>query len=243
MAWIILEGLDRTGKTTVAERYKQKGFEVVHMSAPDKKFMQPGYVGPSYFEELVDIYMNYDGRDIVFDRSPYGELVWPKVYGRQAQLMSDDFEFLREYEDNNETVRILMYDDDKDAHWKRCVENDEPLNKGQFSAANEFFKSMAERYGFIKKTLPEIQKDFKDEQSNSKPTPEEVREEQRMDKTSEQYNEDTKKVSVDAKPSEIRDLHNKTTGDLSDPEYKLDVANAIKKILSRPTVRQGCGYL
>ena len=28
MSWIILEGLDRTGKSTVAELYKEKGFEV-----------------------------------------------------------------------------------------------------------------------------------------------------------------------------------------------------------------------
>ena len=46
--WIILEGLDRTGKSSVADYYRQQGYEVVHMSAPDKKYSQSGYTGPSY---------------------------------------------------------------------------------------------------------------------------------------------------------------------------------------------------
>ena len=94
MAWIILEGLDRTGKSTVAELYKRQGYEVVHMSAPNKKFTQPGYTGPSYLDEMIDIYMKYSHKDVCFDRSPYGETVWPFVYGRKAQLSEEEIESL-----------------------------------------------------------------------------------------------------------------------------------------------------
>jgi len=94
LAWIILEGLDRTGKSTVAELYKKQGYEVVHMSAPNKKYKEDGYAGPLYIDEVLDMYMQYDGQDVIFDRSPYGEAVWPHVYGRPPMLDEDDFEVL-----------------------------------------------------------------------------------------------------------------------------------------------------
>src|ERR1700677_2946033 len=110
MAWIILEGLDRTGKSTVAELYKRSGYEVVHMSAPNKKYMEPGYTGPSYLDEIVDLYMRYALRDVVFARSPYGEFIWPFVYGRKPQLNKDDIEILQDIEVQNMVERYLLYD-------------------------------------------------------------------------------------------------------------------------------------
>ena len=67
MAWIQVEGVDRSGKSSVAEMYKTQGYEVVHMDAPDKKYFIPGYSGPSYLEEMVDMYTKYSGKDVVFD--------------------------------------------------------------------------------------------------------------------------------------------------------------------------------
>lgn len=156
MAWIILEGLDRTGKSTVAELYKERGFEVVHMSAPDKKYMQPGYTGPGYVDELMSLYLNYSGKDVVFDRSPYGEFVWPEVYGRQPQLSQDDLEALIEIEDQNQVSRILMYDKNVDLHWKRCVENNEPMDRKQFIKARALFERVSTNYNFDKKELTDF---------------------------------------------------------------------------------------
>ena len=65
MAFVILEGIDRTGKSTVAEVYKEKGFEVVHMDAPDKKYAKDGYTGPSYLDDLVELFISYSGKDVV----------------------------------------------------------------------------------------------------------------------------------------------------------------------------------
>ena len=132
MAWIILEGLDRTGKTTVAEMYKKRGFQIVHMSAPSKKFQEPGYAGPSYLDELIDVYMACNARDIVFDRSPYGETVWPFIYARKAQLTEDELEILQEFEENNQTER------------------------SQFNSANLLFERMANKYKFDKKQLSDF---------------------------------------------------------------------------------------
>lgn len=156
MSWIILEGLDRTGKSTVADLYKEKGFQVVHMSAPDKKYREPGYTGPGYIDELVEIYMKYSGQDVVFDRSPYGEFVWPEVYGRDPQLTEDDLDMLIEIEEQNHARRILMYDKNVDIHWRRCLENNEPLDRKQFSKARALFERISTNYNFEKKELTDF---------------------------------------------------------------------------------------
>ena len=84
--FLILEGIDRTGKSTVAKYYKAQGYEIVHLGAPDKKYTEPGYEGPSYFDDMYKMYSSYHGMDVVFDRSPYGELIWSAVYGREPLL-------------------------------------------------------------------------------------------------------------------------------------------------------------
>lgn len=156
MSWIILEGLDRTGKSSVADHYKKMGYEVHHMSAPDKKFAAAGYAGPSYTDEILDIYMRFNGKDVVFDRSPYGEMVWPIIYSRLPQLNEDDFEILRDYESANAAEYILMFDPNTDAHWRRCVLNKEPLTKDQFDKSNILFERMAAKYNFKKTQLSEM---------------------------------------------------------------------------------------
>lgn len=155
MAWIILDGLDRSGKSTLAKLYENQGYKLVHLSAPNKKYTAPGYSGPSYLDEMLDLYMKYNAVDTVFDRSVYGELVWPLVYGRKAQLDEDAFEILKEIESNNETEYYLMYDSNVEAHWKRCVDNKEPLNRNQFNQAGLLFDRLATKHGFTKIQLQE----------------------------------------------------------------------------------------
>jgi hypothetical protein len=158
MALIILEGLDRTGKSSVAQMFENKGFEIIHMSAPDKAMSQPGYVGPSYLDQMVELLTSISGRDVVLDRSHYGELIWPQVYGRKPLLSDEDMEILQEIEATMDTSRILMHDTNSEAHWQRCVDNKEPLTKVQFVKARSLYSSMADKYGFERKTL----KDFPD---------------------------------------------------------------------------------
>jgi thymidylate kinase len=158
MAWVLLEGIDRTGKSTVADLYKSRGYEVVHMAAPSKKYKEAGYAGPSYLDDMLDMYMQYDNKDVIFDRTIYGETVWPHVYGREPMLSEDDIEILQDFESRNSAQRILMMDSDVAAHWKRCVDNKEPLNNNQFRTAAALFNKMAHKYNFLPKEL----KDYKD---------------------------------------------------------------------------------
>ena len=52
MSLICLEGLDKTGKSTIAALYADLGYATIHMSAPDKKFNDPKYIGATYFDEM-----------------------------------------------------------------------------------------------------------------------------------------------------------------------------------------------
>lgn len=159
MAWILVEGLDRSGKSSVAESYRKKGYAVVHMEAPSKKYYQDGYAGESYLEEIVRLYAKYEGQNVLFDRTIYGELIWPNIYGRQSLLEAEDLDYLAQIENNNSVEKILMFDANTEAHWQRCVDNDEPLTRQQFGRASIFYDRLTKEYGFKKKQLtdfPEI---------------------------------------------------------------------------------------
>ena len=148
MALIILEGLDRTGKSSVAKHYEGQGYEVVHQSAPAKDM-----TADNYLEEQVKLVSSAAAKNLVLDRSYYGELVWPSVYGRTSLLTPDGLESLRELENSVGTTRFLMVDKDVAAHWKRCVDNGEPMDKRQFVQARELFAAVAKDYGFVKRSL------------------------------------------------------------------------------------------
>jgi hypothetical protein len=164
MAWIMLDGVDRCGKSTVAEMFKNKGFKVIHLQAPDKKYFMPGYCGPGYVDEMMNLYISHTGQNVVFDRTAAADTVWAQVYGRKPQLTDDDILSLREVEDQNDPKRILMYDEDVRANWKRCIANKEKLTLQQFNAARMLFEKFAEEHGFERRQL----KDFVD--PNAAPT-------------------------------------------------------------------------
>ena len=156
MAFIVLEGLDRVGKSTVAKVFEAKGYEYIHFSAPDKKYTKPGYTGPSYFDDLVEQLISLSGRNVIFDRSWYGETIWPYVYGRKPQISEEELELIKEIEDQNDTTRILLHDPETEKHWRRCVENNEPLSRSQFNSAVQMFYSVAEKYAFEVATMEEV---------------------------------------------------------------------------------------
>lgn len=235
MTWIILEGIDKSGKSTVAELYKSQGFELVHMSAPDKKYKQTGYSGPSYLDDMLDLYMDYDGRDVVFDRSVYGECVWPHVYGREPALSDDDFEILREFEDRNETNRILMIDPDTAAHWKRCVDNNEPLNQVQFKIANTLYTKLAHKYSFSPKQLGDFNVKTKDTISKTEDVV-------KSSNNSTASTDRTKPVSQDKDGTTVDLSNTKINKSLEISGLdRLEKANAISAILSKRIIKQRGG--
>ena len=232
MSWIILEGLDKTGKSSVAEAYKKQGYEVYHMRAPSKDFTKDGYTGPSYLDELIELYIEFDGRDVIFDRSAYGELVWPTVYGRKGLLLDEDFEILKEFEDKNDTQRFLMIDPNKEAHWQRCVDNKEPLNSHQFRQASILFNRLAHGHNFIPREL----NDFKDLIGEAEKRPDDSKPEDVVNPPQEvvetKPKDDNPTVKADNRP-ETKEIVEKS----DDPIVRLERANAINKILSSKIIR------
>lgn len=216
MTWIICEGLDRTGKTTVAELYKSQGYEIVHLSAPSKKFTQPGYSGPSYLDEMLELYISKSGKDVFWDRSVYGELIWSQIYGRNPQLSEEDFEVLKEIEQQNNSEYVLMHDPNTEDHWNRCVQNKEPLTKVQFIQAGRLYnQALVVQRGFIKRTLPDYIK---------QPEPKEVESTIIVEKTHE--------VVEESKQPELKKV------EVTPEQKRLIQANVINDVLSSRIIKK-----
>ena len=232
MAWILLEGLDKSGKSTVAGYYDQQGYKVVHMSAPKKKYFEPGYSGPSYLEEMVEMYTAYAGKDVVFDRTVWGEMVWPEVFNRMPLLNEEDLEYLSQLEYNQGAVKYLLSPDDVDAHWKRCVENKEPLNRIQFVQAARLYDKLELEKGFEKKQLSDFSDLAKEVASKSK------------QKATKEIQTDAKNTSKNRTDIDSAKPDNKHTA--SKPaaiagltmEERLERANAIKSLLSNKIIKK-----
>lgn len=75
---IILEGVDRTGKTTLAEALtEQLDAELRHCEKPERHPLDE-------YEADLDDYVPGVSRSIVYDRHLWGERVWPKIYDRET---------------------------------------------------------------------------------------------------------------------------------------------------------------
>lgn len=215
MALVLLEGLDRTGKSTVAAYFETLGFEKIHMSAPPK-----GMTADQYLQEMIDLLSSAANRDIVLDRTHYGELVWPQIYGRKALLDEEAIEALREVEQSVGVQRIWMTDDDLKAHWQRCVDNKEPLDKAQFTRARGLFSSVAQQYGFEKVTLQTFIKQFPDAQ--------------KIVDAQVAVGLEQKTLQAKAPTPEVTVAPvSKLPSGKSPEQHKLEVANAINEVLSK----------
>jgi hypothetical protein len=224
MALVLLEGLDRTGKSTVATYFESLGFESIHLSAPAK-----GTSSDNYLQQMIDLLSQGAHKDIVLDRTHYGELIWPQIFGRKPLLDEEQIEILREVEDSVGVQRIWMTDDNLTAHWQRCVDNKEPLDKAQFTRARGLYSSMAQKYGFEKVTLQTFVKQFPDAQAIVD-----------QSKASELESK-TLQVSVSETTTSITEVD--TAKPISNTsvkypnktpqQHKLEVANAINEILSK----------
>ncbi len=173
---------------------------------------------------MVEMLTSMSGRDVVLDRSHYGELVWPQVYGRKPLLDDDDMEILREIESNMDVQRILLHDPNSEAHWQRCVDNNEPLTKVQFVKARSLYSGMADKYDFVRKTLkdfPDAEQPLPSTAQNKKPNAENVSDSQSENGASKSSSE-TKNNSEQVKTKE---------------QLKLERANIINEVLEKRIIK------
>lgn len=225
MALVLLEGLDRTGKSTVADYFETLGFEKIHLSAPAK-----GTTADQYLQDMIDLISSASNKDIVLDRTHYGELIWPQIYNRKPLLDEEAIEALREVEESVGVQRIWMTDDDLKAHWQRCVDNKEPLDKAQFTRARGLFSTVAAKYGFEKVTLQTFLKQFPDAQKVVDAQAAVALEQ----KTLQVSNGATTEVELPSTP--VSSTAAKYPGK-SKEQQTLEVANAINEILSKKILK------
>lgn len=115
---IILEGLDKTGKTTLAQEIAELiGAEVRHCDKPYRHPLEE-------YQSDLDDYVPGSGKHIVYDRHCWGERVWPNVYNRRSQytvgmhhhtelfLMSRGAQFVHCSASGQLIVERLIADDD-----------------------------------------------------------------------------------------------------------------------------------
>lgn len=218
MALVLLEGLDRTGKSTVATYFESLGFEKIHMSAPKK-----GTSPDQYLQEMMELLQSAATKDLVLDRTHYGELVWPQIYGRKALLDEEMIDVLREIEDAVGVQRIWMTDDDLKAHWQRCIDNNEPLDKAQFTRARGLYSTVAAKYGFEKVTLQAFLKQYPEAQAIA-------------DSLNLQQNFAPERAQIP--PEAENKVEQKALQSGKTPQqHKLEVANAINEILSKKILK------
>jgi len=227
MSLICLEGLDKTGKSTIAALYADLGYATIHMSAPDKKFNDPKYIGATYFDEMVEMYQDISG-DVIFDRTIYGETVWPRVYKRRPQLLEPDINYLRDIENELGVRRILLVDEDVEAHWARCVKNNEPLTREQFDKAYALYYDMAAKYDFEVLTMPSLYLELTGTEFGAKRFV--------ADKPIEL--KPIKKPVVIPSETKIEVVRTQNFVSDNDPKERLAEANAINSILAAPILKK-----
>lgn len=87
----VVEGVDRTGKSTLCDRLEERcrhpddvfmpghSVERLHFSAPQKDALE------EYLAPIAD-YRPGANEDVVVDRHYLGELVWPEIFGREPRM-------------------------------------------------------------------------------------------------------------------------------------------------------------
>lgn len=152
---IILEGLDRVGKTTVAEHFVNKlRYDCRHFTAPS-----PRKTSNEYFAEMLSVIASSAEKNVVYDRSWYGELLWPLVFNRPVLLTDTDctslLQMAKRIHGTNGVKCIYMHDPNEDSHIKRMQENNEPKYDVKF--ARHRYDIIAAHHKFERMTLQEAE--------------------------------------------------------------------------------------
>lgn len=89
MSLIVIEGVDRTGKSTLAQNLvnhfaedENRHVQLLHFGAPEQGALS------EYLKPLLD----YDPRvdDVICDRFHVGELIWPEFFGRDRRITTSE---------------------------------------------------------------------------------------------------------------------------------------------------------
>lgn len=131
----LIEGLDRTGKTTLAARLSDQlgGAPVVHFSAP--KASKPIV---EYLSALVP-YRGAEDEHVIYDRGHIGEVVWPKFFGRESIVDEAAWRYIEMFYTSRGAL-YLYCRRDPDELKLALLRDEEPLSPDDVDAALEAYE-------------------------------------------------------------------------------------------------------
>lgn len=95
---VVLEGVDSTGKTTLANQLVERGFEYFHFGPPQKHALWE-------YTEAIEAYR--PGNNWVFDRLHWGELVYGPAYRGKSELGIPGFIWLEALLESRGAVTVF----------------------------------------------------------------------------------------------------------------------------------------
>jgi hypothetical protein len=129
---IVIEGVDRTGKTTLARDLAEMiDGTYMHWGAPEHA---------NWYDEYLAPLEGHDDDHLVIDRHYLGELIWPRILGRDAILSETQADFVAHHLVSLGAVGVLATRDPADLELA-CL--DEPC-VGRASEAQGAFLSAAQ---------------------------------------------------------------------------------------------------
>lgn len=109
MVNIVLEGPKASGKSTISNHFRNKGYEYFHSSASTKNDLD-------YHLNLLE---NKKKVNRVIDRFAVGEMIYPVIYDREPKM--DWIKFVLTMMDRN-TVYVILYSSDVEILMNRILE-------------------------------------------------------------------------------------------------------------------------
>ena len=132
---VILEGLDAAGKTTLAEKLRDKfGMKILHSTAETRNDLY-------YHLDLLDYQTN-----TVFDRFHVGEYVYPKVYGRKAKMNAKELEEVERRIIDNNDLFIIFITSKMDIINERLIARGEEDYLAEMADQNKWFRKYARKF-------------------------------------------------------------------------------------------------
>ena len=110
---IILEGVDGAGKTTLAKILADKyGLDICHCTQYDA-------ADYNFYKQTLR------KENVIWDRHTLGELIYPKVFGRQQQISPEDARLLVHYAREEDVRLFVLTCDQSELHARIAKRKDE----------------------------------------------------------------------------------------------------------------------
>ena len=146
---IIIEGVDRIGKTTLAKKIaKRYKLDYVHVGINDPK-------------DYDFYYQTLRKRNVIFDRHFIGEMIYPSVFNRKKQLTIEEFKKLMQFSFEEEIKVIILYSDDHELLNKRMRRERYKQVRMQYQLINKAFHTIGRDNPEYIKLLNVSDKQFK----------------------------------------------------------------------------------